>query len=734
MANVLIVGIVLSMLAATGNSLAAVPSAVVPITGSTTGGSPAGAPAGSVMATSGGIASQIGLSGPMMTTPEIFSPGTMAATNALSSNAAIHGPAPSLPHRPAAGTALAAVADPPIPTVSCQPASAGCDAVSGNSGGAVAQRLGLSARVNDALYPTIGDIEPPDQGLCAGNNYVMEIINIGTLQVFKGPPGGLGVASSTIPLDSLMGLTTLGWSSAGDISCVYDQSHGGHWIVTEFVSASPESAGGPFAGCFAGVADTCLEGIAVSVNENPLGTYNVYFLNPNAVNNDPGKGYLLNDFTKIATTRDAFLLFYDEFNLNGSTIPACPAFGCGGFNGAQEFAFSKMALELGLSVTSPRFTYAYVNMGLLPTPDGFCGLNTENPYTCWYEVIPAQSSNPDQWDNHWGGTGFMAASLDFFGVGDTRVAVFYWTGLSALNSVECRECSHIGFGGQLFTNVAPYTDDGAACPASFGTPCGLAAQKAGPVPLAVNCANPEFYNYIGWTLSPGVTTCTEQGIATNGDSATQASLGEGQVWFALSTLVDQTFGKSSEIHVGGAFYVIGTASFDAFGILSLTSDGYVTAAHEEIEFPTIAAANDPSQGALVSFTLSGDGGPMHVHNGGYFPSSAYGVLTATSGGLVRGTIHITALGKAPQDGFSEYQFFGTSGERPRWGDYGAAVFVPGTGFYFASEYIQYPNCGAAHFLKDPTCGGTRDPDANFGTSIGWLPVSGGSGGGGGGVI
>ena len=78
---------------------------------------------------------------------------------------------------------------------------------------------------------------------------------------------------------------------------------------------------------------------------------------------------------------------------------------------------------------------------------------------------------------------------------------------------------------------------------------------------------------------------------------------------------------------------------------------------------------------------------------------------------------VSALGQAPQDGFSEYQ--GLPGPvRPRWGDYGAAVFVPGKGFYFASEYIQYPNCNPAYFFGvDDSCGGTRDPFANFGTSI-----------------
>jgi hypothetical protein len=38
--------------------------------------------------------------------------------------------------------------------------------------------------------------------------------------------------------------------------------------------------------------------------------------------------------------------------------------------------------------------------------------------------------------------------------------------------------------------------------------------------------------------------------------------------------------------------------------------------------------------------------------------------------------------------------------------------------YFATNYIQYPNCtGSAFTLTTATCGGTRDGLANWGTSV-----------------
>ncbi|HVC40941.1 MAG TPA: hypothetical protein VND54_03075 [Candidatus Saccharimonadales bacterium] len=585
-----------------------------------------------------------------------------------------------------------------FPTVSCAPARTGCDAISTNSR-AKTNRYGLAATANGGLYGS--DVEPPDQGLCAGNGYVMESTNIGQIRVFN---ASLQPLTGITPLATVMGLTGLGWSSGGDINCEYDSANGGHWFITEIVSTTTS----PFTGCFAAVVDSCREGLAVSTSNNPLATsWNVYFIDPNLLSpTDTGAGYLLNDYGKMGTTRDALMFFYDEFNLAGP-YPTCPAFDCVSFNGAQELAIQKSALELGYSFVN----LVHENMGTDPSiqpPDGNCFSGAGAGVTCWYQVIPA-SAPAGEYDNNSGGTGFMAATLDFGsfafgnGTGDNRAAVFYWTGLSALNSLNCSTCSLISFGGQLFTGLESYTDSGAGCPASAGNPCGMAAQRNGIVDLGTNCAT------AGLSLSQ---PCPEEGLATNGDGVTQVSYSAGHLWFAVSTLIDQTFGSSNEVHVGAAYWVVGTGSSH----LTLTSQGYVAAAHEDLEFPTMIGGPS-SAGTVMSFTLSGDGGPTAADHGGFFPSSAYGVVTPKSAGLVGKTVRVAALGQAPQDGFTEY----LSPLRPRWGDYGAGIFVPGKGFYFASEYIQYPNCSPSSWLVDPSCGGTRDTYANFGTSINLVP-------------
>src|SRR5215468_1848139 len=120
-----------------------------------------------------------------------------------------------------------------VPTVSCVPLRPGCDNISPFAGGSTSVK-GINA-VDSATLKTnlvIGDIEPPDQGLCAGNGNVVETNNIGEILIFN---KALKRVSPVIPLDTLMGLTQRHWSSGGDPSCLFDPANGGHWIYTQIV-------------------------------------------------------------------------------------------------------------------------------------------------------------------------------------------------------------------------------------------------------------------------------------------------------------------------------------------------------------------------------------------------------------------------------------------------------------------------------------------------------------------
>jgi hypothetical protein len=635
------------------------------------------------------------LTGPFSTpsTAHVSSPPSLAQVRSVDRAMAMPLRHPAVPQHGASPNNIT------IPTVSCVPLRAGCDNISTFAGGATGVK-GINAVDSAEHTPNIfKDVEPPDQGLCAGNGYAVEANNIGEMLIFN---KALKRVSPVISLDTVMGLTARNWSSGGDPSCVYDPANGGHWFITEIVSASPESKGGAFTGCFSAVANDCYEGIAVTKGSSPFGPYNTYFLSADYNPKEPGSPNLLNDYAKIATTRDAFLMFYDEFPLSGSN----PGFGGGFFNGAQQFAFSKTALEEGMPAAD--VTVARENMGLLKTPDGTCF--SDDKYfqpgvACWFSVIPAMAPN-GHFDNSHGGSGFMLATVDFYSTGGNQLAVFDWTGLKNLNSTDCSTCWNIRFGGQLFSGVERYYNN-------EGLPSGtLAPQKAGPIPLGDECGK------AGLSAgSPPPAHCPESGLATNSDQVTQAAQGNGQLWVGVNTEVVQTYTglAAPEQHMGVAYWVVGTSSFDKTGNFTLTNQGYLSAMHEELDFPTIAAGATNGR-AIMSFTLSGNGGVSGADNGGFYPSSAFSRLTATSHGALQSTINIADMGKAPEDGFTEYQGYpGTT--RPRWGDYGSAI-LSGSKVYFSSEYIQYPNCLPPKFtLTVGTCGGTRDGFANWGTSV-----------------
>ena len=417
---------------------------------------------------------------------------------------------------------------------------------------------------------------------------------------------------------------------------------------------------------------------------SPFGPYNVYFLNANYNPKEPGFPFLLNDFAKTSVTRDAFLLFYDEFPLNGPYRPRRRVLqrrarvrvqqeraGNGPARRQRAEPASPWPGEHGPAENTGR--HLCQRQQVLPTR-----------HRVLDRAIPAVAANPGQFDNSHGGTGFMLANIDFYSLGGNQLAVFDWTGLRNLNSSGCSACSGIRFGGQLFSGVHRYYDPsclGATSPTPF-----LAPQKAGPIPLGDECG-----------ARPGSArslTALEGGISTNGDNVVQVAQGNGQLWAGATTEIVQTFQSSNtpETHAGAAYWVVGTRSFDQTGRFSLTSQSYISAMHEELEFPTFAAGASNGR-AIVSFTLNGNGGTAGADNGGFFPSSAFGRLTSTSGTLLQSTINIAALGQSPQDGFSEYQNYpsATPAFRPRWGDYGSAILMGGK-YYFASEYIQSPNC------------------------------------------
>ena len=98
---------------------------------------------------------------------------------------------------------------------------------------------------------------------------------------------------------------------------------------------------------------------------------------------------------------------------------------------------------------------------------------------------------------------------------------------------------------------------------------------------------------------PPPASCPEGGIDTNGDFMTQVSQAQGQLWGAMTTQVNQTFNASSEMHIGAVYWVVDTGSFDKTGQFTITNQGYVSAAHEDLEFPAMAAEGTGGNGKAI---------------------------------------------------------------------------------------------------------------------------------------
>jgi hypothetical protein len=134
----------------------------------------------------------------------------------------------------------------------------------------------------------------------------------------------------------------------------------------------------------------------------------------------------------------------------------------------------------------------------------------------------------------------------------------------------------------------------------------------------------------------------------------------------------------------------------------MARQGYVGVPGNNVAFPAIAVLPDGT--GAMTFTLVG-------HD--YYPTAAYARFSGSSFGPVQ----VAGMGRAPQDGFTEYKGFLSPGEqlRPRWGDYSAAN-TDGSRIIMATEYIQ-SRCTFAEYRTDMTCDGTRAPLINWATRV-----------------
>lgn len=501
-------------------------------------------------------------------------------------------------------------------------------------------------------------VEPPDQGLCVGNGFVLESVN-DVLRVWDTNGNAL---TGVIDLNTFyrypaaINRTTGAFGpSITDPSCVYDAAtqRWFHVVLTLDRKGTTSALSGK----------NHLD-IAVSDSADPRGNWTIYKL---PVQNDGTDGTpnhfctggpCLGDYPHIAVNRDGLYITTNEFALFGS-----------GFFGAQVYAISKRAL-VNHSANVP---VVLINTGDPSIPF--------NGFTLWPAQAPA--GGDDASDDDGNGTEYFMSSLAVFEDNGTSNQILIWSlsNTRSLNGTTPNLSLDAKFVDTLTYGVPPRSDQKAG-DFPFGQ---CLSDTTTATPFGVGC-------WRNFFTAGGPFPNVEKKIDSNDSRMQQVYYSQGKLWGALDTAV--TVG--GENRAGIAWFVVNPKSG------KVKNQGVIAVAGNNVTRPAVAATEDGR--GIVAFTLTGKD---------HYPSAAYATLSANYGA---GNVQIVAEGVGPADGFTGYNPTALFGRRSRWGDYGAAA-TDGNNIWIASEYIGQ-SCTLAQYVSGAfSCGGTRVSQGNWYTRV-----------------
>ncbi len=523
-------------------------------------------------------------------------------------------------------------------------------------------------------------VEPPDQGLCTGNGFVVEAVN-DVLRVFDtaGNPA-LGV----VDLNTFYGYApaivrprTFG-PEITDPSCYFDPDTQRWFVVVLTLDR---------VGTTSALAGTNHLDIAVSNTPSPLGTFTIFHL---PVQNDGTQGTpdhncqrlvkgvlvhgpCLGDFPHIGADANGIYLTTNEFN-----------FFAPGFRGSQIYVISKQTLASGAG-SVPVFLF-----------DTAAFLLDGNPgFTVWPATTPAQG-----YEESAGGTEYFLSSVAVFNLSQTDTRLRMWA-LSNTQSLSTASPSLALNSSFISVNT-------------YGRPP-LADQQAGDIPLGdcINDTNTVITSLGGFTgcwkalfvTEPAHNEVESQRVDSGDSRMMQVVFANGKLWGALDTAV--SVGGATK--AGIAFYIIQPSATLNSVSGSVVRQGVLALADNNLTYPAVGVT--ASGRGVIVFTVIGAGGAT---NPGNFPSAGFAALDALVGA---GPLQIASAGLGPDDGFTSYRAFVGPRGRNRWGDYGAAV-ADGNTIWMASEYIGQ-TCTFSQYIAAPfgSCAGTRASLGNWYTRI-----------------
>ena len=504
-------------------------------------------------------------------------------------------------------------------------------------------------------------LEPPDQGLCVGNGYVLQTTN-NVVRVYdtSGNPVSDIIDHNSFYqyLPAMNRMTQVVGPYLVNPSCYYDPEYRRWFHVVLALDVDPQS--GDFLG------PNRLD-IAVSLSDNPSGAWYLYSI-PTQNDGTQGTpdhgctgGACIGDDPRIGADKYGFYISTNEYALFAEE-----------FKTAQIYAISKRELVAG--VTQPRLIH-FDNLYVDGTPG--------------FSVSPALSPAGDYFTRA-GGAQFFLSSMATQETGnatgvDNRLGVW---GIFNTRTLDKRHPNLILNNAAI--QVQPY-----------GVPP-KSDQKPGDFPLGQCINDTQLETPFGqgcWRYFIKDEPAHDEVIShlDSGDSRMQQVwYTNGRLWGALTTRVR----VGGEVKAGIAYFILGPSKKITVENLPIVQ-GYVAAQNNNLIYPAIAAL--PDGRGVMTFTLVGQD---------FYPSAAYTPLDQERGA---GEIFIAGEGQAPHDGYSGYTAYAGDPSNAHWGDYAAAI-SDGETIWFASEYIAKA-CTFEDFLADFDCGGSRSPLANWATHL-----------------
>jgi hypothetical protein len=388
-------------------------------------------------------------------------------------------------------------------------------------------------------------LEPPDQGLCAGNGFVVETVN-DVIQVYD----TRGVAASPVEdMNTFFGLapqfdqaTGISGPFLSDPRCFYDHQTQ-RWFVTELM----EDSGGNV-----GATGRNFNLIAVSQTSDPTQAFAVFQYD---VTDDGLNGTVAH--AGCPCFGDQPLFGTDKFGIYQTTNE----FGAAVFNGSQMYAISKAQLIAASNSTGPLPIVIHIDASQQLVPFG-----GES-----YSIQPATTPGPDGWDQDQGGqikngAEYFLSALQFVDTFDNRIAVWALTNTKSLNSKTPTLT--------LSFDVIKSETYGQPNPAN---------QKAGEIPLGALLGEPEGQ------------------LNTNDDRMNQVVFANGILYSGVNSLL-----KVKGVEQQGLAW-FGVKPFFQGPTLKgvVVTQGYVAVAGEDVLFPSLGINSDGN--GVIAFTLAGNG-------------------------------------------------------------------------------------------------------------------------------